>query len=62
MNGTTTDVTIRFNHGRMVATFDNQKDLDKWLRFYGNDFKEPFMYTIHGLGEVKCVDKYIKTL
>jgi len=56
------DITIRFNHGRMVSTFDNQDDLNQWLNAYGADFYQPFMYTIHGMGSVKCVEKYMKTL
>ena len=55
------DITIRRNR-RMVATFDDQENLNRWLRFYGDDFNEPYMYTIHGLGTTKCLDKYLKTL
>ena len=56
------DVTIRFNHGSIVATFNNQDDLNKWLKMYGSDFHQPFMYTIHGLGSTNCLEKYLKTL
>lgn len=56
------DIVIRFNRGRMVAVFDNQDDLNRWLDMYGDDFTEPFMYTIHGLGDITTVEDYQKKL
>jgi hypothetical protein len=56
------DITIRFNYGRMVATFDNQDGLNQWINSYGSEIHQPFMYTIHGMGDVKCLEKYMKTL
>ena len=54
------DITIRFNHGRMVAVFDNQDDLDNWVK--NCDLHQEFMYTIHGHSGEKCLEKYKKTL
>ena len=44
----------------MVAVFDNQDDLDNWIK--GSDLHQEFMYTIHGIGEIKDLSKYKKTL
>lgn len=46
----------------MVAVFDNQDELNRWLDMYGDDFTEPFMYTIHGLGDITTVEDYQKKL
>jgi len=58
----TSNITIRFNNGRMVSAFDDKEGLDRWIKFYGDDFAEPYMYTIHGHGDVKCFEKYKKSL
>lgn len=53
------EVKVRFNYGRVVAVLD-RKDLDAWV--LGADLYQPFMYTIHGIGEVTDVEKYKKHL
>ena len=50
------EFTIRFNHGRVVATFDDKDTMDNWIK--NSDLYQPFMYTIHGLGEVRNLEKY----
>jgi hypothetical protein len=53
------NITIRFNHGRMIAAFDSQADMDRWLKSYANDFYQVFMYTIHMVGQILDLEKYI---
>jgi hypothetical protein len=52
------DITIRFNGGRYVASFDTIEDLTNWVR--NSDLYQPFMYTIHGMGEIIDLDKFKK--
>ena len=56
----TTEIKVRFNYGRVIATFDNREALDAWV--LDADLHDPYMYTIHGIGEVTDVMRLKKTL
>lgn len=56
---TINEVKIRFNYGRVVAVL-NKEDLNQWV--LNSDLHQPFMYTIHGIGAVTDVDRYINNL
>lgn len=56
------DITIRYNFGRMIATFDSIENMNRWIRFYFDSFFHPYMYTIHGHGGEQNLEKYMKTL
>ena len=55
-----TSITVRFNFGRMVATFYTVEELNGWL--LKADLNEEFMYTIHGHGCEINLEKYKKSL
>jgi len=55
-------IQVRFNYGRKIASFDNREALEKWVKTAANDLYQPFMYTIHGIGEVTDVMRLNKTL
>jgi hypothetical protein len=54
------DVTIRFNHGRMVAVFDNEEDMKNWVR--NSELYQEFMYTIHIGNQILNLEIFKKTL
>jgi hypothetical protein len=54
------DITIRFNGGGYVASFDTIEDLINWVR--NSDLYHPFMYTIHGIGEIVDLEKFKKNI
>jgi hypothetical protein len=49
-------IVVRFNFGRMVATFETINDLHRWM--LNAELNEPFMYTIHGHGGETSFEKY----
>jgi hypothetical protein len=51
-------ICIRFNFGRLVAHFDTIDDLDNWV--LNADLYQPFMYTVHGITQTNCLEKYKK--